>query len=294
MNLCFIFPLSNFNSVNKFLLLILTIYVFSSFSFQPRKKIWVAIGDSITYLNDHKDETGFRVTKGYLTQVTEELSNVEYINKGFNGWTAGGVAEKFDTLDIPVADCYTIFLGTNDWWNARPLGTIEDYINNDGNNSFFGSYRILIEKIKAINPKADIILITPMQRSDFVYILDPKNNAFGSYRKRAGQSLESFSLAVAKIGSIERLKVINLYADKALSLSKLVKFKRLRCLETGYYKNYSLKQSIDKPYDPIEDEYPYPLEAMGMTYDGLHPSDKGNFVIAKHLISTFRSIGLDR
>src|ERR1700722_15012703 len=37
---------------------------------------WVAIGDSITYLNDHLDETGHRLTKGYLTDVVERLPYV--------------------------------------------------------------------------------------------------------------------------------------------------------------------------------------------------------------------------
>jgi hypothetical protein len=34
-----------------------------TFSCAPKKITWVAIGDSITYLNDHPDETGNRVKK---------------------------------------------------------------------------------------------------------------------------------------------------------------------------------------------------------------------------------------
>ncbi|RZK46852.1 MAG: SGNH/GDSL hydrolase family protein, partial [Pedobacter sp.] len=40
-----------------FLLVIIT-----AFSFTQKPKTWVAIGDSITYLNDHQDETGNRIT----------------------------------------------------------------------------------------------------------------------------------------------------------------------------------------------------------------------------------------
>lgn len=54
-------------------------------SFKPKELTWVAIGDSITYLNDHKNETQERLTRGYLTQVTEELQNIRYVNKGYNG-----------------------------------------------------------------------------------------------------------------------------------------------------------------------------------------------------------------
>ncbi|HCC52858.1 MAG TPA: SGNH/GDSL hydrolase family protein, partial [Porphyromonadaceae bacterium] len=55
-------------------LIIITIISFCCLSSAPRKIKWVAIGDSITYLNDHADETGHRVKKGYLTRVTEMLT----------------------------------------------------------------------------------------------------------------------------------------------------------------------------------------------------------------------------
>ena len=53
------------------LLLVLTVLFVAS---KPRKITWVAIGDSITYLNDHQNETGNRVTKGYLTLISGEIS----------------------------------------------------------------------------------------------------------------------------------------------------------------------------------------------------------------------------
>jgi lysophospholipase L1-like esterase len=37
------------------------------------------------------------------------------------------------------------------------------------------------------------------------------------------------------------------------------------------------------PFNPEKDEYPYPVESIAMTYDGLHPSDKGYEIIAKRL-----------
>ncbi|MBN8788253.1 MAG: SGNH/GDSL hydrolase family protein, partial [Terrimonas sp.] len=73
------------------------------FSFTQKETAWVAIGDSITYLNDHPDEAGNRITKGYLTMVREKMPNIKALNKGFNGWTSGGIADKFSELDIPKA-----------------------------------------------------------------------------------------------------------------------------------------------------------------------------------------------
>jgi len=37
-------------------------------------------------------------------------------------------------------------------------------------------------------------------------------------------------------------------------------------------------------FNPSTDEYPYPPDAAEITFDGLHPSDKGNIVIADRLV----------
>ena len=92
----------------KKLLLLLTITGITS-SFEPNKITWVAIGDSITYLNEHTNETGNRVTKGYMTRVTEQMPNISYTNQGHNGWTAGGIANEIEKLGLTKADIYSIF-----------------------------------------------------------------------------------------------------------------------------------------------------------------------------------------
>ena len=71
--------------------------------------------------------------------------------------------------------CLFCFLGTNDWWQGLPLGTLSDYIHNTGIKTTYGAYRIIINKIRQLNPDAKIILITPMQRTDFVYIANANN-----------------------------------------------------------------------------------------------------------------------
>ncbi|MCE1199771.1 MAG: SGNH/GDSL hydrolase family protein, partial [Marinilabiliales bacterium] len=108
-------------------LLIVSLLVASLFSFAPPQISWTAIGDSITYLNDHADETGNRVTKGYLTRVVEKMPEIHYINQGHNGWMSSGIAEKIDQLGLQPSDLYTVFLGTNDWWHGRPIGDPSDY-----------------------------------------------------------------------------------------------------------------------------------------------------------------------
>ena len=272
--------------MKKLVLIIVIATAISSFS---KKEItWVAIGDSITYLNEHADETGNRVTKGYLTRVTEKLPGVHYINQGHNGWTSGGIAADIEKLEIEKADVYSVFLGTNDWWQGRAIGTLNDYQNNTGNNTYFGSLRIIINKLRSLNKNAKIILITPMQRTDFVYIGDMTNNAYGSYKEKNGQSLAAFAAAINAIGSYEKFAVIDLYNNSGMTFKNLVKFKRLKNPQTGKYTNYTYPAYTGIPFNSKSDEYPYPHEAIGMTYDGLHPSDKGNAVIAQMLVNLLK------
>lgn len=259
-------------------------------SFTKKEIAWTAIGDSITYLNDHTDETGNRVTKGYMTLVTEKLPNMHYINQGHNGWTSGGIADKIESLGITKADVYSVFLGTNDWWAGRPLGTIEDYKNNTGNNTVYGSFRIIINTLRGLNKDAKIILITPMPRLDFVYINDMKNNAWGSYKAKNGQMLSQFADAVIAIAKYEHAGLVDLYYKSGMSYQNLVNYKRLKDPQTGAYTNYSYPDFIDVPFNPATDEYPYPVDAINMTYDGLHPSDKGNAVIAQMLVKVMKDL----
>jgi len=256
----------------------------------PKPLTWVAIGDSITYLNDHPDETGNRVSKGYLSLVEEKFPEIDVINKGYNGWTAVKIAEEFDKLEIPKADVYSIFLGTNDWWGSKPLGTLADFQNSTGVETVNGAFRVMIDKIRLLNPQAKIILITPMQRVDFVYINNPKNNAFGSYREKNGQNLGDFAKAIKAIGNQEGLPVVDLFHIKQMGLADLVNYKWLKNPATGHYQKYRYPDFIDVPFDPEADEYPYPENSIDITYDGLHPSDKGYRIIAKELYPIFDGI----
>ncbi|GAB3940339.1 hypothetical protein GCM10028805_01940 [Spirosoma harenae] len=269
-------------------LFVLTSLVCLLSSFDHKEMTWVALGDSITYLNDHQNETGNRITKGYMTQVTEKLPYIRYTNQGHNGWTAVKIAQEIDKLGLTKADVYSVFLGTNDWWSGRPLGRLEDYKLNTGTGTVYGSFRIIVDKLHSLNPQAPIVLITPMQRVDFVYIANFKNNAYGSYKAKNGQYLESFANAIDSIGHYANLPVLDLYHLKGLQHKNLVKFKRLKDPQTGTYVNYTYPKFIDIPFNPETDEYPYPVEAIDKTYDGLHPSDEGYALITRKLIKILK------
>jgi lysophospholipase L1-like esterase len=261
-------------------------------AFRPREITWTAIGDSITYLNDHPDETRNRVSSGYLTRVVTAIPSLKYINQGHNGWTAVRIAKEIEQLGLTKTDLYTVFLGTNDWWSALPLGDLNDYRLNTGTGTFNGAYRIIIDKIRDLNPDAKIVLFTPLQRGDFIGMGNPHNNAYGSYQPKEGQELVQFANAVIAIADYEDLKVVDLYHESGISNKNFVKFKRLRDPKTGEYRNYTYPNYTTIPFNPDKDEYPYPLEAVDFTYDGLHPSDKGNKVIADMLIKVLKDSGI--
>lgn len=269
---------------------LITLLFFSFLSFQKKEITWVAIGDSITYLNDHSNETGNRVNKGYMTLVTEQLPNIKYVNQGHNGWTAGFIADNIEKLGLTSAEVYTIFLGTNDWWAGRPIGTQTDYQNNTGSKTLYGSFKIILDKLKSLNKNAKIMLITPLQRGDFVYLTNFKNNAYGSYKPKKDQQLSQLVDAILEIGKTENLTVIDLYNKSGIILKNMVKFKRLKDPKSGEYKNFNYPEYIDIPFNPDTDEYPYPLESVDMTYDGLHPSDKGNELICKMLYKELKKL----
>jgi lysophospholipase L1-like esterase len=269
-------------------LIFLSLIVCVAVSFTPKKMSWIAIGDSITYLNEHKEETGDRIKKGYMTRVVEKLPNITYTNQGHNGWTSEKIAANLEKLGLEKADVYSIFLGTNDWWQGRKVGTMADYQNNTGNTTLCGSFRIIVNKLRSLNPEAKIIFITPMQRADFVYIADFKNNAWGSYKDKNGQSLAQFAEAISAIGKSENFAVVDLFNNSKMQMKNLVKFKRLKDPQTNSYKNYPYPKFIEVPFNPETDEYPYPSEAIDITYDGLHPSDQGYDIIAGLLVKVLK------
>ena len=106
-------------------------------------------------------------------------------------------------------------------------------------------------------------------------------------RSHSAVEIEDSAAAVSAT-VYEHFDVIDLYHKRGMGLKQLVKYKRLKDPQTGSYKNYSYPAYIHVPFNPLTDEYPYPPDAMNITYDGLHPSDKGFTMIANLLIARMK------
>ncbi len=250
---------------------------------------WAAIGDSFTYLNDHPDETGLRVSKGYLTRIRDALPQLRLNNIGING----SDFECWTRQELPFADLYTVLLGTNDWHGGGPFGSVGSFrARSDGDLA--GRLGILLDRIRQANQNAKIVVGTPVPRGDFVYILDPFNNARGSWAperdKSTGEEVflrDAADLILACCAG-EAVPCIDLYSEAGFTQENAVRFKRVKCADG--YKDLPYPDYCGLPFDPKNDEYPYPPEAIGMTYDGLHPSDEGNARIAALFVDRIREV----
>ena len=79
--------------MKKSIPLLITFIILASFT--PHKQLtWMAIGDSITYLDAHPEAAKHRISKGYMTDVVEKLPYVSFVNNGHPGWTAKSIAAR--------------------------------------------------------------------------------------------------------------------------------------------------------------------------------------------------------
>ena len=247
---------------------------------------WCAIGDSFTYLNDHLDETLFRLKKGYLTRILDKLPDLplELNNIGINGSTF----QDWVSQPIPEADVYTILLGTNDWHQLYPLGS-ETELKHRTEGTILGNLGILLDHIRAVAPNAPIIGGNPVERADFVYLLDPENNAQGSYApEQSGEWLRDVSAAIRKAYAEEGVVPVDLWGRSGFTQDRLIRFKHVRT-DAGYA-DLPYPEYVGIPFDPLHDEHPYPPECAALTYDGLHPSDEGAGILAGLFAEAFRSV----
>lgn len=246
---------------------------------------WCAIGDSFTYLNDHLEATGFRVRKGYLDRTIEKLGiPVKLINLGIDGSaTTEWLHEK-----LVQADLYTILLGTNDWYRRHtPIGTENDYKNRRP-GTILGNLAVIIGNIRNYSPDAPVIVMNPVERGDFVCITNVLNTADGSYSEVCGQKLCDAAGAVYRIVRGKGIYPVDLHSLSGFTVENAVRFKRL--VVEGTIKDLKYPEYIGMPYNPQTDPYPYPEEAAGMTFDGLHPSDLGNEKIASVLSDAVKAV----
>lgn len=150
------------------------IMIMMSFNYAKKKKKILFFGDSITELAVRPN--------GYITRLNEKIKNegaddkVEIIGAGKSGDKIYDLylrLEKDVLLKEP--DIVFVYIGVNDVWHKRLLGTGTDY------DKFEKFYDRLIEKLTAANIK--IIICTPAvigEKTDFSNELDGELNKYSN------------------------------------------------------------------------------------------------------------------
>ena len=105
---------------------------------------------------------------------------------------------------IPDAELIVIFMGTNDFGHATPLGTISDTTD----VSFYGALNVIIPGIRAAHPNSQIVMITPLHRNA---LSSGMTSAEDSEPNKKGHTLEDYVNAIKEICQKYELPVIDLY-----------------------------------------------------------------------------------
>lgn len=151
--------------------------------------IYVEIGDSLSWQYDGKLEnfasqgagTGYRAIGGYGQKI-RQVFGISYANHASHGLNGHTFAEWIASVNTPPnsdlvyqvpknGDIYSVFLGTNDFGKAEPLGTKLDYLNNTlsfsnvaGTKTIYGALRRLVDYITDTSTSTKdkkIVFITP-------------------------------------------------------------------------------------------------------------------------------------
>lgn len=182
----------------------------------PTKTIGKSItycGDSITDFCDSPSSNGVQYL-GFDAHIDRYLKfNIKNIY-GFSGIKLGqssGFANSRVT-GMPTSDYYVIYLGTNDFALATQttLGSVSDYDNSTGVNTFFGAFRTLVDAIYTKNSYAKIICFTPNQR-DYSSL-----NSWNSANSN-GNTLNDFSESIRTICNFNGFYLVDLMKEAQIN-----------------------------------------------------------------------------
>lgn len=177
-------------------------------------KSWCSLGTSITYYNNQISSSTNRYTKGYQSRVMDKIDFTTLYNLGVAGQTAVGRAQNVSGI-TSVADFYTIEFGINDWHNNVAVGTLNDFINNTGYNTFYGAFRVIIDKIYTLNANAQIILITP--RKAYGMSVFPDN----WWEDIDGVYLKDYVTAIKEIGEFMSFPICDWFGESNTNQNNL-------------------------------------------------------------------------
>ncbi len=180
---------------------------------------WLCLGDSITFGEGNHDVS-------YADYVGKNLGNVNVLNRGASGYSAGDVYSNYDNLDNSEnPDIITVFIGTNDWVYDVPIGTPEDRTG----DTFCGRLNLLMQRIRSRYPFTKVVFFTPIYR-DFAgneWLL------FTGTINSNGDTIADFAEAIVICAENYNIEILDLYNVSGINENNADKY-----LVDGTHPNY--------------------------------------------------------
>lgn len=244
---------------------------------------WLAIGDSLTEINDQLGLTGNRLRKGYITRVCEKIKQLSYVNAGHSGQTFGA-ALNFTEI-VAGYDIYSIMFGINDFYQNVPKGSISDFTNRTS-GTILGNFGRLVQKIKNFTGQPKIVVFTEPGFGCSCGV-SAGNIEYDSYTPNGNNEYYSDIMAdIIRCCESEGIPYVDIYNESGITPKNAMSFARLRISGVDTNLRYPEMKSY-LPFGTRPANYIYPIESMWCTYDGLHPSDVGMEIFAKLIIPKF-------
>lgn len=212
------------------------------------------IGDSITY------GVGTETTYWKYLQENKKIGSINAY--GISGSCISSTSDYGSNnsplvnryINLPYADVFVIFMGTNDYGHETPIGTIAD--NTD--ISFYGALNIIVSGLQNKYKSSKIVFITPLKRYGFgtSKILN-QQFTYDTIPNGQGATLNDYREAIINICNKYSLSYIDLYNES--------------------------------PFNP-ENE----AEKNMYMPDGLHPNELGHEIIFELIINHLYSLEIEK
>lgn len=230
-------------------------------------------GKRVAYLGDSITDPNIKASKVKYWGFLEQWLQITPYVYGVSGRQWNDIPRQTDKLKQEHGqdvDAIMIFMGTNDYNNGVPLGvwwdervTQVEYGHGQTKNmvtrrqrtpsmdptTFRGRINIAMDSLKRTFPTKQIVLLTPIHRSDF-HANEKNWQCDESYTNQCGEYLDAYINAVKEAGDVWAVPVIDWAASSGLF--------------------------------PLMDEYAQYFNKADT--DRLHPNDKGHERMARTLM----------
>lgn len=160
--------------------------------------ITAGVGTTQTYVPFLKEALGFGSVSAMGISGSCISSGSDYGNKNTP------LINRYQT--IPSADLIQIFMGTNDYGHATPLGTPED----TQAGTFYGALNTIIPYLLATHKTSKIVFVTPLHR----YAKSTGTSSkFEQDPNASGHTLNDYATALKQACAAHGVSVIDLYAE---------------------------------------------------------------------------------